>query len=196
MKNLLIALVILSSLVSCGKKNTVGGTASAPANVVNGLTVTGTVETQLSGIIDTNEFGLGKINYYTTWKQHVAQAPNTTYSYGSMAPLAAANTNTGCDSFFDCILPTFTFTWSSSFSTSNVTVTRTVVHSSVNLVTKQNELKAILNKRNYIQEFLPGVYRIMTTDNIVYIFDRNYPIEANPVQNQTTTSGDTIVNIQ
>lgn len=190
MKNLLIALVILSSLVSCGKKNTVGsntGSVTSPITVTNNPTAT-----SLGAMVTNNQFGLGQATYYETWNQYVSHAPNTVYKYGALN-----NSSSGTN---PCHTVAYIFTVCTSSSvttTSSSTVTRSVVHSSVDLTAKQNELIAIINKTNQMQSAGYGVYYILTTDGINYVIDTKYPIQANPVQRQGTgVVSDTLVQIQ
>lgn len=193
MKHLFFGLLVLTTLASCGKSNTVGGTAAAaPAvstPVTSAITVTGQVETQLAQIIDGNQFGLGQATYYETWAQVVAKMPNTTYNYGNYT---ATQSNPNCKTYLSIIQ-----VCSNSSSTSNISVSRSVVHSSVDLVTKQNEIKAIINRRSMVQSAGYGVFYIRTTDNSTYIIDQRLPIQANPVQTTSASgSGETLVSVQ
>jgi hypothetical protein len=194
MKKLLLALIILSTLVSCGKKNTVGTTASSTSaiTITNLPVASQAVASALGTLITNNSFGNGQATYYETYAQYVAHAPNTTYKYGAM-------TSSGSGSNCHTVWSIFTYCTSGTTSTSTATVTRSVIHSAVDLVTKQNELIAIVNKTNQIQQdnYMIGVYYILTTDNIRYTIDARLPMQANPVQTQQATgTGETLVGIQ
>lgn len=193
MKNLFVGLLILSSLASCGKSNTVGGSSAAPlaaAAAVSPLTVTGTVETQLAQIVDANQFGLGQAGYSESWAQYIARLPDTTYNYGTYT---AGQNDPNCKTYLVIIQVCS----SSSFSNSTVAVTRSVKNSSVLVPTKQNEIKAIINRRSMVQSAGNGVFYIKTTDNNMYIIDQKLPIQANPVQTTSATgTGETLVSVQ
>lgn len=171
MKKFIVALMVLTSLVSCGKNNSVGSTATS-ASSTNALTVTGTVETQLGSLIDNNQFGTGQASYYETWTQVVTNMPGLTYKYGSV------NTSSNCRTVG------YIFQICSSSSSSNVSISRSVVHSSVVLLDKQNELKAIVNARSLVQQGSATSFYVRTTDGRQYIIDTRYPIQANPVSIQ------------
>lgn len=192
MKKLIVALMVLTSLVSCGKNNSVSsnGLSTSP------LTVTGAVESQLGSIIDSSQFGTGAATYYETWNQYIAHMPNVTYVYGTVAVQAPSSNCTTSGGFIK-------FTWcsgsSSSSSTTNAVVTRRVVNSAVDITAKRNELKAILNRRASLSQdsYTAGVYHVITTDNQYYVIDTRYPLQANPVYIQTTsTSAEKIIAIQ
>ncbi|MBC7540542.1 MAG: hypothetical protein H7281_17085 [Bacteriovorax sp.] len=192
MKKFIVALMVLTSLVSCGKNNSVSsnGLSTSP------LTVSGAVESQLGSIIDNSQFGTGAATYYETWNQYVAHMPNVNYVYGTVTPQAANSNCTTSGGFIK-------FTWCSSSSSSststNAVVTRRVVHSAVDLLTKRNELKAIINRRASLNQdaYTAGVYHIITTDNQYYVIDTRYPLQANPVYIQTTsTTAEKLIAIQ
>jgi hypothetical protein len=162
MKNLIIGLLLLATVISCGKKNSVSTNVSSPAPI----TVSGTTEISVGNIIDSNQFGTGTVYVYNipeNWNQYISQMPNVTYQYGKVS----------CGSSF-C----YTF-----FGKSNVTktVTRTVVNSSVNVETKKNELKALINSRLRMQQISSTAYQIVTTNGSIYIIDTFFPVQANPV---------------
>lgn len=175
MKKLLLALLVVSSLVSCGKNNSVssGTTSSSP------LTVTGAVESQLGSIIDNNQFGGGQASYYETWNQVITNMPNISYKYGSVS----STSNSSCRT----VAYVFQICGSTSYSSSGstATVTRSVIHSSVDLATKKNELKAIINARSYMQASGSSFY-IRTSDGRGFVIDTRYPMQANPVSVQQT----------
>jgi hypothetical protein len=192
MKKLIVALMVFTSLVSCGKNNSVSSNSLSTSP----LTVSGAVESQLGSLIDNSSFGTGKATYYETWTQYIAHMPNVNYVYGNVVPQAANSNCTTSGGFIK-------FTWcsgsSSSTSTSTAVATRRVVNSSVDILAKRNELKAIINRRASLNQdnYTAGVYHIITTDNQYYVIDTRYPLQANPVYSQTSsTNAETIIAIQ
>jgi hypothetical protein len=179
MKNLLIALVVLSSLVSCGK-NSVG----APISATSPLTVTGVTETMLGTMIDNNQFGTGTMyvnGYQENFQQLITNMPNIKYNYSSIAASTNANSNSNCLGTIGgvCFLG-YSTSWSGS-NVAPVAASRVVVNSSVDLQTKKNALKAIINLRIGVQQN-GTAYIITTTDMKRYIIDTALPIQANPAE--------------
>lgn len=170
MKNLLISFLVLATMASCGKNNSVG----APSSLTSPLTVTGAAETQLGSVIDNNQFGNGMATYYETWNQLLAHMPNVTFDYGTVAS-SAQNNNCKFDVKGYCLLSVST----SFTNTTTATVTRSVLYSSVDLTAKKNELKNLLNSRLYLYQF-GTQYQIDTLDKRYYI-DTSLPMQANPV---------------
>lgn len=180
MKKFLLAVLVVSSLVSCGKSNSVAPAAApvAAAPVVNALTVTGQLETLLGSAIDNNQFGSGQADYYESWNQLVAKTPTITFNYGNVAA-TAANSNTSCGWKVGdvCLLTVYT---STSFDTvQTIATTRSVVYNSVDLQTKKNELKALLNSRQYVYQY--GTKFAIDTATNRYVIDTAFPMQANPV---------------
>lgn len=174
MKKLILSLMVLATLASCGKKNTTDtGAAAGGLSSTSPITVTGSTETQLASLIDNNQFGSGQASYYETWNQVVSNMPNLSYKYGAVSS-SQPNCNTVAYIFQIC---------TSSSSTSNISVSRSVIHSSVDLNAKKNELKAIINARQYVQVSGTSFY-IRTNDNRSIIIDTRYPLQANPVSIQ------------
>jgi hypothetical protein len=169
MKKMVVALMILSSLVSCGKKNAVSSSI-APASSSSGLntnsSVTGTVETQLAKMIDDNQFGNGLVvvnGYQENWNQYISQMPGITYKYGN----SSCGTSLVCYDFF-------------GESNTTTTVTRTVINSSVDVGAKKNELKELINNRLWVQQRSATVFTIKTSNGKIYTIDTSYPLQANP----------------
>ncbi len=196
MKNLLLGLVILSSLVACGKNNSVGSATTSNSAISVGTLPANSqaLATQLGNIVNNNQFGLGQATYYENWNQYTSHAPNTTYSYGVLSTSGSSGSNPCRTVGYIFTICTSTVTTTSS---SSATISRTVIHSSVDLQAKKNEIIAIINKTNQIQTDGYGVYYILTTDNINYVIDTRYPIQANPAQVRSAAgAGDTLVRIQ
>ncbi len=168
MKKILIALLVLTTVFSCGKKNTVSNNGSSTSGL-NG-NVAGTVEVSLATQINNNQFGTGYASYGLTWSQAIANQPNITY-YFYKSGLSTVSCETKWTIFKICSTNSG---GSSSFS-------RSVVNSSVNIDSKKSELINIINSRTSIQNS-GTVYYIMTSDSKQYIIDTAKPIQANPVQ--------------
>lgn len=85
MKKLLLGLVVLASLVSCGKDNKVSSTASS-LTVTNPLVTNNSSATDLVSRINsyTSGFGEGYIsNSGTTWNALTASRPTLVYQYST-----------------------------------------------------------------------------------------------------------------
>lgn len=169
MKKLLVSLVVLATIFSCGKKNTVSG------NSVSGLSssVSGATETSLASQINNNQFGTGYATYGLTWAQLISNQPNLTYYYASSG-LSTVSCETKWTIFKIC---------STSSSSSSSNITRQVTNSSVDLNSKKSELINIINARTSIQNS-GTVYYIITNNAKQYIIDTAKPLQANPVQVQ------------
>ncbi len=173
MKKLLVSLVVIATIFSCGKKNTVSSNSS-----VSGLSssVAGAVETSLASQINNNQFGTGYATYGLTWAQLISNQPNLTYYYAT-AGLSTVSCETKWTIFRVC---------STSSSSSSSSITRQVTNSSVDLNTKKSELINIINARTSIQNS-GTVYYIMTSGK-QYIIDTAKPLQANPVQVQDSST--------
>jgi hypothetical protein len=187
MKKLLIALVILSSLVSCGKKNVAGSTSS----LTSAITLNDSVAQNLGSQIDNSAttFGAGQAGYSgMTWNQVLAgtyyqPAKNLTYQYVTSAAQTANNCveKTGWFGikYWDCS--------PGSNNVSNPTITRTVVNNTVDLAVKRSELKAIINSATAgsLINSNNTIYTIRNASTgIVYTIDLRYPMQANPTSVQ------------
>ncbi len=168
MKKLLVALMVLTTLASCGKNNSVS--SGAPGSSTTALTSATANASNLASMI-TNYSS----NFGVSWAQMLANQPNLTYYYFKAAN-AASSCQTKWTIFYVC-----------SSNTSSATISRQVVNSSVNIASKQAELMAIVNKSSRIQQNGSAVY-IYTTDAKLYIFDLSLPIQAQPTQIQDSTS--------
>jgi hypothetical protein len=166
MKKLIVFLMVLASLVSCGKSNSVG---SSSIYGTSPITVPGQTAGDLGTRIDTNQFGTGLATYYETWAQLITHMPNVTYEYGNVS-----STN-GCKVVWKI------FTVCSYSSSSSIPVTRTVINSSVDVIAKKNELKAIINRSSSVYQSGSTTFYIYMPDNTGYIIDTAYPLQANPV---------------
>jgi hypothetical protein len=190
MKKLVVALMVLTTLASCGKNNTVGSTVPS----TNPLTVAGPIETSLGSIIDNNQFGTGLYylsnGYRDTYKRFIETGANFTYKYSAAANVVTSNTSSNCTTILLIPICGYVTGYRSSTTGNLDPITRTVANSSVNLIDKQNELKAILNSRMLggIQQVSYSVFIIVSNNGKTYIIDTALPIQANPVQ-QTNSAG-------
>jgi hypothetical protein len=180
MKKFILALMVVTTLVSCGKDNKVSSGSVAATNPLTGTAANDTSAVALAALVDnySTSFGLGQvvINYnYYTWNQIITNSPNVNYKYGSYTASAA---NANCDKkwiFYVC-------SSSSSGSSTPATVSRTVINSSVDILSKQNELKAIISRVSpyYPVQSSGYIYYIRTVEGILYTIDVRLPIQANP----------------
>lgn len=181
MKKLIVTLMVLSALVSCGKTNAVGNSSVFGTSPI---TVGGSTETQLGSMIDNNQFGTGYY-YYDTYAGAIAKGASPIYDFGSYSN--ASNCKTKWGGFL--VICT-------SSGSSSTTIVRTVNNRDVDLVTKKNELKAIINNRNYIQSYGTSFY-IRTNDGRAFVIDTRYPLQANPVTIQEADGkGQVLVNVR
>ena len=184
MKKFILALMVVATIVSCGK-NGGNNVASGTAGVTNPITVTVAGATDLGSRIDnyTTYFGTGYTfiggNSYQ-WNQIIYQTPNISYKY-TKATSAASNSNctTKWSIFYFC-------SSSSSASTSSLKVSNSIIHSSIDVLAKQNELKGYINRANpyYAIQTSGTLSYIRTTDNMLYVIDTSVPLQANPVSVQ------------
>lgn len=168
MRNLLLSLMVLASLVSCGKDNKVDGVNS---NSSNAITLNDPVATQLGTVIDNSA-------------SYFAVVPTTTarYTYATTTANSAASnceTKTGWFGikYYVC---------SSSNNSSNITVSAPIVASSVDLTAKRNELKGYINSSTANGGIVNGgsYYMVRTAAGVIYTIDLRYPIQVNPVSVQ------------
>lgn len=184
MKKLIVALMVLSTLASCGKDNKVASasTSTSPAtsttSATNGISVDDVAGKDLGRRIDNSstEFGLTYIPYfYMTIGQMVYKGQNVIYKFTKQTQM----TNSDCETKW-----IFTLCSSSSSSSySNVQVSRTVNGNDVTHATKSAELKAYINNRHALYPITVSgtTYSIRTKDNKVITIDRSLPIQGNPV---------------
>lgn len=156
MKKLLLALLVVASLVSCGKKNSVATTggantlATSPISAINSNT---SFQTLATAVLN-NTFNEQYSNYYTE------------YHFGTVV-----NTCVTKDGWFGIDYQ------KCSGTVSNET---TVIHGTVNVESKKAELNAILSKAVVFQQSSANYYIVRTSDNFTYHIRTDYPIQANP----------------
>ncbi|MBP9682557.1 MAG: hypothetical protein KBD76_14210 [Bacteriovorax sp.] len=198
MKKLIVALMVLATFASCGKKNSVdtGSTAvaTAPVSTTNTLTTTasGAIEAELASKIDTNAFGTGTIylsSYPETFSQLVTSNPNLIYKYGTMDVTANSSSSQKCAKIGGVPILCANWSVSTSVSASSLTDKRTVMHSSISDLDQKKALIELINKRSsvYRDSYYAGVYYIILSDATVYTIDTSRPLQANPVATQKST---------
>ncbi len=195
MKKLIVALMVLSTLASCGKDNKVKSPA-APAVVTNPSTTVSTTDANGVALADkitnyTTQFGVGQIIYYgnyATWGQLVNNALPLNFKYTESTSTTTAN-GQNCETKWS-IFTVCSYS-SSTSSTSSLPVSRTVQSNNVNVASKQDELRAIINSRNpLIPIQISGTsYRIQATDGKQYVIDTRFPLQANPIGIRKTVDG-------
>lgn len=168
MKKLLLALLVISSLVSCGKNNKVGGNQ---ANTNLNVPATSSVSTINS---NTAFQALAKAVTDNTFGQQYAQYVNyyTEYTFGACQ---IKDGWFGID-YVSCSSPT--------------DVTK-VTHGTANLDTKKAELNSVLSKAVVFSQnrYSYSAYDLRTSDNITYTIDTAVPMFANPVYKLDNNTG-------
>lgn len=157
MKKLLLSLVVLATIFSCGKKNTVdGANAYTVSNTYSGMS-TDSRFTSLASIVTNNQFNNSGWNYYSE------------FNFYDMV-----NTCVTKDGWFGIDYQSCSTTKSNK---------STVIFGNLDqarIDAKKAEMVAILNKTVQIG-YSGYVYTVRTTDNLTYSFDVRFPIVANPV---------------
>ncbi|AUN99654.1 hypothetical protein DOM21_02540 [Bacteriovorax stolpii] len=175
MKKLLLSMIVLASLVSCGKDNKVSSTNST--------------------LNYSNPYLSGNTQAQTYAQTLIAQINSYSSNFGN-GVISSGSSNQTCDTkwgiFYYCYTSSSgssgtTTTWNSIVA-STPTITYqysngvTVRHSDVNIASKQSELISILNAATNVQvQAMSGgnVYYI-TVSGAYYVIDTRYPIQANP----------------
>lgn len=167
MKKLLLALMVMATLASCGKDNKVD---SNPASTGFNGTITNPLVTNnsqaqalVSMIASPSTFGQGMIS---TGNQNCGSKLGGFFTYCTYSTGSSSST-----------------TWNQLVVSNPSIVYRysngtTVRHSDVNVTTKQNELTALLNSATSIQ--ISGYMAYVTVGATYYVIDVRYPIQANP----------------
>ncbi len=181
MKKLILSFMVLASLVSCGKNNSVGSNTNAYGS--NAITTNVQGASQLGSLIDNyrTSFGTGQVYYYNNYQTYGTLANtglNLGYHYTKSAPTSSgSNCERKWGIFWICSYS------SSSSSLSTANDSRKVSNNSVDILTKMNELKAIINSANPLIPIVASgaSFRIVTTDGKQYVIDTRYPLQANPI---------------
>lgn len=170
MRKLLLSLMVLASLVSCGKDKSSSGVSSSSSAV----TLADSTATDLGTKIANSE------SYFQA-------APAAYYRYAyTVTTVTSAGQN--CEEKEGWFGIKYTVCKASN-SNSNATY-KYVAVSSVDLATKRSELASIINS-----SYAGGVvnygsyYQVTTTVGTVYIIDPRAPIQANPVLVRPLSTG-------
>lgn len=190
-------MVLAVVLASCGKDNKVGGTGTHFSPITTN--VQGAAD--LGQKIETygTSFGTGQLYYYgttQTWANLANTGLNLGYRYTKSSG-SVTSPGSSCDKkwgiFYVC-------SYSSSSTSSNYTSaaeSRKVNNNTVDITTKANELKAIINRANPLIPIQSSGYSylIQTTDGFQYVIDTRYPLQANPIGIRTSTYTEYLYNI-
>ena len=169
MKKLLLALMVMATIASCGKNNKVDSGAVAGTIGITNPLVTGSSQAQalVSMISNPALFGQGQIiNSSTNETCGVKWGFNYCYNTGS----SSGSTSTG--QTWNSVVaanPNLVYQYSNNL---------TVRHVDVNVTTKQNELASLLNSATAVQVNGPIYY--ITVGAAYYVIDTRYPIQVQP----------------
>ena len=188
MKKFLLSLMVLASLVSCGKDNKVSSSSGNGSSAITINDSSGNAA-NLGNYINQSEtyFGNGYATNYGTWNQVVAANPYYSFKYVTTSYAGNANCSVKWSIFYVCT--------SSSSGSGSMTISRSVVASSVDVGAKRAELAAIVNSAvNYngvasiqvSQGSNGSIYYVQTTSGVKYAIDTRLPIQANPTGIQQT----------
>ena len=170
MKKLILSLMVLASLVSCGKNNSVGSPAGASTGgISNPIIVNNPTAQALLVLINNPYTGFGQ--GMTSQSSSNQDCGTTLFGLIHYCTYGGAATQSGV-------------TWN-SLLTSNPNLTyqyssgRTVRNSDVTIGSKQDQLRAILNSATNIQT--NGQAYFIMVSGTQYLIDARLPIQANPI---------------
>ncbi len=198
MKTLLLSLLVVSTLVACGKKNEVSSTANTSAS--NPITVSVQYASDIGSKIDnySTQFGIGQVYYYgypQTYQALVNSGLDLKYRY-TKSTMTSTGGGTNCERKWSIF---YVCSYSSTSSSSGYAIqeSRKVANNSVDVLTKQNELKAIVNNVNPLIPIQTSgsMYMITTRDSKQYIIDTRYPLQSNPIGISDTSGTEYLYNI-
>ena len=185
MKKLVVAIMVLTTLASCGKNNSVSSSGTNTVGSSTALTAT------------TDMYGRVPLaNYITDVNNNAfgsARADAETFRFLNYTGGSSGN---GCSqktalggflSYYSCSSSTSTSSSNyGSYDTVNVT------HSSENLASKKNELLSIISQAyQYSNSSDRKQLYIRTINGDVYTIDYRVPMSANPVVKYTASTGTT-----
>lgn len=178
MKKLLLSLMVLATLASCGKDNKVSS-GSSTTNISNPLVTSNPYAQELVTRINNPSAGFGG-GVVLTSTGSSNQTCGTkwgfiNYCYGSSS---AGNYAVSAGMTWNQLAaqrPNLAYYYVYS---------QPVVHSSVNIATKQAQLIQLLNSATNIQ--VSGTLYYIQVSNAYYVIDTRYPIQANPSAIQTS----------
>jgi hypothetical protein len=180
MKKLLLSLMVLATLASCGKDNKVSsGSSTDLLNVSNPLVTNNPYAQELVTRINNPAAGFGG-GLVLTSSGSSNQTCGTkwgfiNYCYGSSGSANYAVTAGMTWNQLVAQRPNLAYYFVYS---------QPVVHSSINIATKQAQLIQLLNSASNIQ--VSGTLYYITVSGAYYVIDTRYPIQANPSAIQTT----------
>ncbi|MEA9355204.1 hypothetical protein SHI21_03285 [Bacteriovorax sp. PP10] len=170
MKKLLLSLMVLATLASCGKDNKVSSGSTSLVNVSNPLVTSNPYAQELVTRINNPAAGFGEGLIYSSASSNQTCGTKwgfINYCYGSSG---STSTTTGLTwNALAAQRPTVVYQYSTG---------RTVRHSDVSIATKQAELIALLNSASNIQ--VAGTLYYIQVSGAYYVIDTRYPIQANP----------------
>lgn len=187
MRKLILSLIVLTFLVSCGKDNAVNGDANANANpiVTNPIVTNNTSAQDLISKINNPAAGFG------TGTLYISTASTTTCKEKWILTYCSSSYGSGNQT---------TTTWNAIAASRDLTyrfvyfngagISKSYSHSSVAIAKKQSDLIGILNSATAIYK-IGTVYTIIVS-NAQYIIDTNYPIQANPIRTPNDSLYDAI----
>lgn len=170
MRKLLLSLMVLATLASCGKDNKVDtATAVAAAPSSDAITLDDTVAKQLGTIIDNSAY-------------FPAATTSTTAKYAYLTT-TVSSAQPSCETKEGWLGIKYTVCKAPINNTNGVA--SYVQVNSIDVATKRVELKGYINSSNVGGIIFNGTsYTIRTTSGVVYTIDTRYPIQANPVMIQ------------
>lgn len=173
MKKLLLSLMVLATLASCGKDNKVSSTgANVDPNVTNPLVTSNPSAQELITRINNPGAGFGN-GVVITSSGSSGQTCGTkwgfiNYCYGSSSGNVAVSAGVTWNQLV-AQRPNLSYSY---------VYAQPVMHSSVNVATKQAQLIQLLNSASNIQ--VSGTLYYIQVSNAYYVIDTRYPIQANP----------------
>lgn len=201
MKKLIVALMVLSTLASCGKDNKVASPAAPVVSTSNTAVTSTTTDPAGQALVSlinsyTTSFGTGRsVEYNMYFKDLIALSQYTIkYKYTKAAMANASNTECSGKYIQFCYTK-----WNSETQVTEPALSREVLHGGVVVATKQAELIDIINKRHPGYPIVNngiGVFYIKTIDNTVYVIDTRFPLQANPAQITNSAGTETLFSVK
>jgi len=175
MKKLLLSLMVLASLVSCGKDNSANSTVATASS--SPVTLADTSAANLGNLINSSESTFAAAPAITAYK----------YKY-SVQTIAASGQN--CETKEGWFGIEYTVCKAASGNNTGLTY-KYVTVGSVDLAAKRSELIGYVNS-----SYAGGVvkygtyYQVTTTAGVTYIIDTRAPVQANPVLVRPLSTGE------
>lgn len=180
MKKLLLSMIVLASLVSCGKDNKVSSSTSSlnySNPYLSGNTQAQTYAQTLIAQINSysSNFGNGVVSSYSN-----NQTCDTKWIF-SYCYTSGSSTVTSSKTWNQIAAENPTYLFSDGYTARNI---------DVNIASKQGELISLVNAATNVEvQAMSGgnVYKI-TTSSGYYVIDTRYPIQVNPSAVQSTSA--------